>query len=1227
MPSTRRARTSRRPLRLLAGTIAATLVTGGAVLLAPHAAIAAPAFDASAIYATQSGSSNIVSIDRTTGTATTVLTAPTAPANNGNFNQLGISADGDKLYMTDSSTVREYTASTNGWESTQRSAGPTVSTTMGGVDPKSQKYFFGGQQNGATFTFTSYDPATNTIATPAITVSAPNPPGGNGDLAFDRQGNMYFVSSSNNAGNTNTAQLYRVDATDLGGGSTTATAVGPLIQNTPALNSLAFSNDGYLYIAGNGTNAFLKVNPVNGKTVAANTVSVSITDMASNAVPSTGQTQGGFTDGRAKPTDEVTTTISGGDIPTPVSGTTTPGNDTVSVGPIILLPGQTYTVDQTPGNSTTNPADYDTSYKCVNLVDGSTVAQGKGTSAPFTAPAAGGDVQCAFSNPLKPTVTNTSSTGNTPDQPVTVSPLAHSQGTIDPTTVTLTPNTPTSTVSSSGKQLTVPGEGVWTIDPTTGTVTFTPETGSAGNPTPVTYTVDDTRGNQTSGQIAVTYKGTAQPDIATTTQGTAVMVDVLRNDQGGTVPSSVVFSTSGEPTGAQASADGKQMTVPGEGTYTIDPSTGALTFTPVPSFRGTTSPVSYRVTDADGSTSAAAVTVQVDAVAPRVGNTTAATQQNTPTTVDVVADATPGVQGGTPIDPTSVVFTTTGQPNGAQVSADGKQLTVPGQGSYVIDPTTGKVAFTPAQGFTGTATAVSYQISDTGGATGTATLTVTTTPVFPTANADTTTLTQGGTRTIDVLGNDVPGNTATPLEPTSIVFPTAGQPNGAQVSVDGKQLTFPDQGRYVIDPAAGTVTFASDPTFRGTTTPVSYRVADTDGTMTTAPITTTVTPVGPAVKNDSATTEQNTPVTVDALDNDGPGVSNGTPLDPTSVVFPTTGQPTGATVSPDGKQLSVPGAGSYVIDPTSGEITFTPASGFSGTTTPVTYQVADTGMATATATITVTVTPVTPTAKDDEASTPVGTSVTVPVLGNDVAGNAATSIDPTKVELLTATGTPVRQLTVVGKGAFTVDPASGTITFTPVTGFSGPVAVPYRITDTDGHTSDAVLTVVVGTPPTATGDSVTGKPGTATVVDVLGNDGPGTSPIDPATVRIVDPRTGKLVDTVTIADEGTFAVQPSGTVTFTPVAGYAGTATASYSVAGDDGSRATATVSVTYPAVPGIAPNPAQSGGVVVTMPSGTRLAFTGSEVLWPGLGASFVLLIIGFGMTLLRRRRTALER
>ncbi len=113
------------------------------------------------------------------------------------------------------------------------------------------------------------------------------------------------------------------------------------------------------------------------------------------------------------------------------------------------------------------------------------------------------------------------------------------------------------------------------------------------------------------------------------------------------------------------------------GTWTADPTTGAVTFTPEPTFRGDASPVTYRVADADGGTSTAQIAVSVAPVRPRAADDTTTTQQNTPVTVDVAGDAAPGVERGTPIDPTSVVFPTSGQPDGATVSDGGKRSRSP----------------------------------------------------------------------------------------------------------------------------------------------------------------------------------------------------------------------------------------------------------------------------------------------------------------------------------------------------------------------------------------------------------------------------------------------------------------------------------------------------------------------------------------------------------------------
>jgi len=1238
-----RARTRPPIKRWIAATTAVVLATGTAALVAPTVASAAEPFPASGLYATQQNTSNIVSVDRTTGTATTVLVVPTPEGGTAptGLNQIGLSGDGTMVFLTNASNIYQYSTKSEKWKVTPRPADPSVPFTMGGVDPKSGRYFFGGQSNGTVFTFTSYDPVTSAVATPAVRVTAPDPPGNNGDLAFDRQGNLYFISSTPSTVSPGTAQLYRVDAADLAGGNTDAKPVGPSISTTGALNSLAFGDDGYLYIAGSGQNGFLKVNPVTGDRLDTKTVSVSISDLGSRAAPSTGQVEAAFSGGRHDGDDQFTVTLGGGGITGDNSATTTPAGDPATAGPIILLPGQEYTVTQTAGNATTDPADYTTSYTCTNLVDGTTVSEGKGSSATFTVPAAGGDVKCSFANPLKPVVVDSASSGNRQGQPVTVDVLKGATGDPDPSTLALTaPAVSGSTLSGDARTLTVPGEGVWTVDPATGAVTFTPEEGTTRNPTPVTYTVSDAAGGRASGQVAVSYLGVAQDDAVTTPQGTAVTIDPLRNDEGTFDATSVVFPAAGQPAGAVVSDGGRTLTVPGQGVWTADPRTGAVTVAPDAQLRGDATPVTYRVSDADGTPSTATITVTATAVGPVALSDTGSTGQNTPVTVDVLANDRPGVVGGTPLDRGSVVFPSAGQPAGAVVADDGRTLTVPGDGVYTIDPSTGAITLTPQDGSAGTAAPVAYQVSDTGGETATASFTVAVDAVAPVAENDAATTPQGSPVTVDVLATDAPGNPMTPLDRTSVVFAAAGQPKGAALSDDGRSLIVPDQGSWTIDGRTGEVAFTPTASFRGEATPVSYRVSDVDGSTATAWVLVTVTAVGPQAAGDDASTEQNTPVAVDVTTNDRPGVAGGTPVDPATVVFPDAGQPVGAVVSAGDRALTVPGEGTWTVDRTTGVVTFTPERGFTGSTSPVTYQVSDEGGETATAPVTVTVAAVAPAAAPDAATTPAGTPVTVDPLRNDVAGNAATPIDATSVRLVDPSGALVTTLVVAGQGTFSVDTTTGAITFAPEAGFSGDATAPYAIADVDGGTSASTVTVTVGTPPTTVADRTTTRPGTPVTVDVAGNDGPGSSPLDPGSVRLVDPATGTLVTTVTVPGEGTYEVGTDGRVTFTPEPGFTGTATITYSVAGEDGSRATGELTITVEAAPAdpapADPQPGTQPGTPAspaspdapTAPSApaspveSALAFTGSDGVLQAALAAVALMLAGVTVVVVRRRR-----
>ncbi|MCM3778897.1 DUF7933 domain-containing protein [Microbacterium hydrocarbonoxydans] len=257
----------------------------------------------------------------------------------------------------------------------------------------------------------------------------------------------------------------------------------------------------------------------------------------------------------------------------------------------------------------------------------------------------------------------------------------------------------------------------------------------------------------------------ADDDEASSAQGVAVTVPVLDGDTAvdPAFPldrTSVVFAAAGQPAGSATSDGGRTLSVPGQGVYTADPATGAVTFTPDPVFSGAATSVVYQVTDSNGVVAAAAVRVFV-AQAPTVvaDEVTAAADQ--PARVDVTDNDRAGFdRNGEPatIDPTTVLFPAASQPPGARISDDGRALTVPGQGAYAADRITGAVTFTPEAGFSAVRTApVTYQVAQSDGATGTATIVVTVIRAT------------GG-------GPGVPQSGSSPVPPASLLSETGGTP-------------------------------------------------------------------------------------------------------------------------------------------------------------------------------------------------------------------------------------------------------------------------------------------------------------------------------------------------------------------------------------------------------------------------------------------------------------------
>ncbi len=346
------------------------------------------------------------------------------------------------------------------------------------------------------------------------------------------------------------------------------------------------------------------------------------------------------------------------------------------------------------------------------------------------------------------------------------------------------------------------------------------------------------------------------------------------------------------------------------------------------------------------------------------------------------------------------------------------------------------------------------------------------------------------------------------------------------------------------------------------------------------------TPVPPVAADDTATTAEDTPTTINVLTND-----NGTNLDPGTLTI-TTG----------------PAHGTATVNPATGAVTYTPAPGYNGTDT-FTYQICDTTGAcdTATATITVTAANDTPNAINDTASTNQDTPVQLPVLTNDTDADGDT---------LTITTT-----TPPANGTVTIN-TNGTLAYTPAPGYTGTDTFTYTVSDGNGGTDTATVTITVNpatttpVPPVAADDTATTAEDTPTTINVLTNDN-GTN-LDPGTLTIT---TGPA--------HGTATVNPAtGAVTYTPAPGYNGTDTFTYQICDTTGACDTATATITVTAANdtpnAINDTAQQTGSVHRTETGATPLASTGvggASAVAAGLG--LICLILG-SVLMVRRRGTA---
>jgi len=627
---------------------------------------------------------------------------------------------------------------------------------------------------------------------------------------------------------------------------------------------------------------------------------------------------------------------------------------------------------------------------------------------------------------------------------------------------------------------TVQGVGVYTIN-SDGSITFTPEKQYVGTPTPVTVKRVDKNGTE----VTATY-------TPTVTKVTPVGTNATSTGPQGVPQTGTPTFQGGDPlvpideTVELTLEDGsKKKTIPGQGTYTIDPD-GSVTFTPNKQFVGKPDPITVKRVDKNGTPVTATYSPEFTKVTPTSTNATSTGPQGVPQT------GTPTFAGGDPLVP----IDDTVEPTFADGS---KEKTIPGQGAYTITPD-GAVTFTPDKQFVGKPDSVIVKRVDKNGTPVTATYSPEFTKVTPTGTNATSTGPQGlpQTGTPTFTG----GNPLVPIDET--VEPTFE---------DGsKEKNIPGQGTYTISPD-GAVTFTPEKQFVGKPDSVTVKRVDKNGTPVTATYSPEFTKVIPTGSNATSTGPQGVPQT------GTPTFAGGDPLVP----IDGSAEPT---FEDGSKEKTIPGQGTYTITP-DGAVTFTPDKQFVGKPDPITVKRVDKNGTPVIATYSPEYTKVTPTGKDTTSTNIKGHVQT----GKPVfeAGDPLVPIDETIPPSLEDGS---KEKTIPGQGTYIIAPDS-TVTFTPEADFLGQgsgVTLVRRDKNGTSVTARYVPTVVA---PSTSKDSVSsGRKGQAQT---------GTPTFEGAIDQAVAPTFANGSTEMVVPGEGTYRFTMLGAVTFVPEADFVGT--------------------------------------------------------------------------------------
>lgn len=589
------------------------------------------------------------------------------------------------------------------------------------------------------------------------------------------------------------------------------------------------------------------------------------------------------------------------------------------------------------------------------------------------------------------------------ETPVIISVLNGDTDTDQDVSLNATPLAEVLSVSLIGV-LDAPDHGSITTDGTT--ITYTPDTDYNG-PDSFEYYVTDGE-VQDKGLVMVTVNQVndnpvAMSDSASANEDEAKTIDVLFNDYDVDTDADTNQGTLHYKTEFVISLTGTSV-VPVNGS--IEVVDGKIVYTPDTDWNGTDT-FTYWVLDGHEGSAQGTVTIEVggDNDSPIAEDDSAATDEDEAVTFNVLTNDTDEEGGVLSFDD----FT----------DASG----IPGD---IIAESDGDVTFTPDADYNGSFI-IHYQMSDDGGLTDTAAITITVNALNddPIAESFAAATNEDIAKVIDVSEHISDVDIVTNGDSLTVSVEAGGEPAHGSVSVEGTVITY-----------------TPDADWNGTDH-VTYTVTDGAEAVDTGVITVTVTAINdaPVADDEAATTNEGSPVTIDVLTGD-----TDIDMDPALNAVPQGALTIGS--------LGTPSHGSIEI--VDGKVVYTPDTDYSGTDS-FTYEASDSAL-TDTGMVTVTVSQVNdaPDAVDDTATTNDEELVTIDVLAND------TDIDTDAVYNQTPdskTSFSITEVSAPLNGSAVI--SGNQIKYVPVDTFAGDDSFTYTMSDGHGGTDTATVTVTV----------------------------------------------------------------------------------------------------------------------------------------------------------------------